>query len=129
MRTHDWRPRSGCIGLAFVGIALLAAPSANAAVNSDLVDFNLTTTSTTWPSSFLTTVNTGVLYRWLDSPSKATVISSANCVNNTTYGLSVFAVGSTTSASIGVLPTGACFNVRGYTTSGTMSYADGRVSR
>jgi hypothetical protein len=129
MGTHARRPRTGRIAVALAGLTLLAAPSAHAATN-EIYDFNLSETTSTY-GSFTATTGGGVSYRWLDSPVRATVISSANCFNNATIGSATYSAGSTSYQSIGSPSNGTCFLLRGRTTagSGNMFYYDGRLSR
>ncbi len=120
---------------ALVAVLAFAAP-ALAYVTTDLNDFNLTETTSTYGGGSQYHISTGtdgwVSYRWLDSPSKSTVISGNNCQD---WEL----IGSTASISSGDTGyhalfngfTSECFVVRGRTASGqgSMSLYDGRIQR
>jgi hypothetical protein len=125
------------------GAALLAAlaagaaggAAAQAAVTTDLNDFNLTESTSTYGGGSQYHISTGgsqVSYRWLDSPAKPTVISGNACPDWSLYG-SPASIGSG-NTSYQTLFYGAslqCFVVRGRTASGwgSMSLYDGRILR
>ncbi|MDA0160288.1 hypothetical protein OM076_08435 [Solirubrobacter ginsenosidimutans] len=107
--------------------------SAAAQVTSDLVDFNLTESVSTWPTQYhISTSGTGYAsYRWLDSPNKATVISANACTDLSFFGSSSYGIGDTTYHNLYLGGAGQCFQVRGRTTagSGSMVNHDGRIQR
>jgi hypothetical protein len=73
-----------------------------------------------------------VSYRWLDSPSKVTVISANACQDWALYGSSsAYGVGDTSYHRLFTGGEGLCFVMRGRTGSGqgTMVNYDGRVQR
>jgi len=107
---------------------------AYAYVTTDLTNWNLTETTSTWGSQFhvATGTNGVVSYRWLDTPAKITVVSGNACPDWSLYG---------SPATIGVNDTsykalfggyqGLCFVLRGRTAAGqgSMVNHDGRVQR
>jgi hypothetical protein len=126
------------------GAALLAALAASAAggasaganVTTDLNDFNLTETVSTYGGGTQYHIATGsdgwVDYRWLDSPSKITVISGNSCVDWSVYGSAMtISAGNTSYRTLFGGYVGQCFYIRGRTASGqgSMSLYDGRIRR
>src|SRR4051794_25217457 len=70
-----------------LSLVLLAAPAAQAWFYSDIVDWNLTeTTSTYGQYSIGTTGDGAAYYEWLDDPSHTTVISGNSCQDLSLYG-------------------------------------------
>lgn len=138
----DRRPRrafarangSVCAVLALVA-ALLLPGQAHAQVTTDLVDWNLTETVSSWgsPTQFhISTTGDGwAAYRWLDTPAKTTVISANACVDLSLHGIVTIGVNSTSYYNLFSGPPGACFVMRGRTAigSGSMVNHDGRVKR
>jgi hypothetical protein len=116
---------------ATAGVLFLVVPAL--AATTDMNDFNLTETTTTWPSQFhVSTGGSLIQYRWLDSPNKSTVISSNACSDLSLLGAPAsYGVGDTDYHNLGSSPQGSCFVVRGRTAagSGSMSLHDGRVNR
>jgi hypothetical protein len=117
---------------ALLGGLFLIAPAV--AGTSDLNDFNLVETVRTYPSQYhVSTGGASVSYRWLDSPSKSTVISVNDCNDGFVLGgSSSYGSGDTgyhTLWSNGL--SGYCFVVNGRTQSGqgSMNLYDGRISR
>jgi hypothetical protein len=106
---------------------------AYAYVTTDMNNFNLTESTTTWPSQFH--VSTGsdglVSWRWLDYPDKATVISANRCSDLAAFGISNYGVGDTSYHGLFWGTTGQCFMIRGRTAAGQGSLVnhDGRVQR
>ena len=102
-------------------------------VNSDLTDWNLTESTSTWPTQYHISSGTdgGVYFRWLDSPNKTTVISANTCTDLLPYGSSTIGVGDTTYHALFGNQAGTCFVLRGRTASGqgSMVNHDGRVQR
>jgi hypothetical protein len=113
--------------------ALAVFPAtASAQSTSDLVDWNLTESASTWGTQFhIGTAGSVVEYRWVDSPNKATVISGNACSDLAFYGSYTFGVGDTNYHTLFSDDPGTCFAVRGRTTSGSGSMVnhEGRVSR
>jgi len=112
----------------------LALPAAAAAqVTTDLVNWNLTESTSTWPSDFhISSSGDGwAAFRWIDSPAKTTVISGNSCADLALYGQAVIGVGNTAYHNLFHANPGQCFLVRGRTSigSGSMVNHDGRVRR
>ncbi len=121
---------------ALIGGLFIIAPAF--AGTSDLTDFNLTESLSRYGGGQGTQyhVSTGgatVQYRWLDSPSKSTVISVNNCGDFTLLGnSSSYGAGDTSYHTLWSNGTsGWCFVVQGRTQAGqgSMSLHDGRISR
>ena len=121
------------LGLVLGGLAV-SAP-ANAAITTDINDWNLTEAISQAGGGTQFHISAGgslVQYRWLDSPNKTTVISGNSC---TDYGLlgsaSTYAVGDTSYHSLFSGYQGQCFVLQGRTGSGqgSMVNHDGRVQR
>jgi hypothetical protein len=113
--------------LAFLFLAARALAS-----YTDLVDWNLTESTSTWPTQYhITTGGSAVMFRWLDSPNKTTVISGNSCTDLSLYGSSSYGVGDTGYHTLFNGPSGSCFVLRGRTGSGqgSMVNHDGRVDR
>ncbi len=116
-------------------LAGLALPvGAAAQVPSDLTDWNLTETISTWGSTYHVSSSGGglVQYRWLDTPAKATVISGNACSDLSLVGSpATIGVNDTSYKSLFSAVTDFCFRLRGRTTSGSgsMFNHDGRVLR
>jgi hypothetical protein len=112
---------------------LAAFPTAaHALATSDLIDWNLTESVSTWGTAFhISTGGSQAAFRWLDSPNKTTVISGNACADYLLYGSSTFGVGDTSYHTLFSSDPGTCFVVRGRTSSGSGSMVnhDGRVSR
>jgi hypothetical protein len=116
--------------------ATLAAAVAEAYVTSDIDPWNLTETTSSAGGGTQYHISTGtdgwVSYRWLDAPTKTTVVSGNSCSDLSLFG---------SPATIGVNDTGykalfnggggLCFILRGRTASGSgsMSGKNGRVQR
>jgi len=99
---------------------------------SDLVDWNLTETTSTWPTQYhITTGGSAVQFRWVDSPNKSTVISANDCGDLALYGSSSYGVGDTGYHTLFNGASNQCFVLRGRTGSGqgSMVNHDGRVDR
>jgi hypothetical protein len=112
----------------------LSAP-AHAFVTTDLTDFNLTESTSTYNGGtqfHISSVGDGsVSYRWLDYPDKATVISGNACADYANLGSKSYGIGNTSYQVLFWGLTYECFVVRGRTTSGSGSLVnhDGRVKR
>ena len=106
---------------------------AYAYVTTDMNDWNLTESTSTWPSQFHISSGTdgGGTWRWLDSPNKTTVISANTCTDLAVYATSVYGPGDTSYHNLFANTPGTCFFMRGRTASGqgSMVNHDGRVSR
>jgi hypothetical protein len=118
--------------VATLSLGVLPA-TAHAQVTSDLIDFNLTETTSTWGTQFhISTSGDGwAAFRWLDAPNKATVISGNSCTDLAYYGSATIGVNDTNYRNLFWGGAGTCFLVRGRTTSGSGSMVnhDGRVRR
>jgi hypothetical protein len=117
-------------------MTLTFATVAYAYVTSDLNDFNLTETTATYGGGTQYHIATGTdgvsSYRWLDSPSKPTVMSNNSCADWGLLGTtSAYAAGDTSYHGLFVGSAGQCFVVRGRTQAGygSMSLYDGRIQR
>jgi hypothetical protein len=117
---------------ATVSIGVLPA-TAGAQVTSDLTDWNLTESTSTWGTQYhISSSGDGwAAYRWLDSPNKATVISGNGCSDLSLYGSDTIGVGDTGYHNLFQGGAYLCFVLRGRTTSGSGSMVnhDGRVRR
>lgn len=129
MRTHVSRPKTGLLAASLIGVALAAPPSAHA-VYTDVPDFHLTESYATY-GSYTATSNTGVYYRWLDSPWKWNEVTANSCFSGAPFGGAVYAPGNTSYQMIGLTWSGSCFLLRGRTLPGQghMFYYDGRMNR
>ena len=115
--------------------ATLASTAAAAGyVTSDLTPWNLTETTATYGTQFHISTGTDgwVAFRWLDSPTKITVVNGAACSDWSLIGNSqTIGAGDIAYHSLFHGFTGQCFVVRGRTASGegSMSGRNGRVRR
>ena len=118
--------------VATLSIGVLPA-TARAQVTSDLTDWNLTETTSTWGTQYHISSGGGgwAAYRWLDSPNKTTVISANSCADLTLYGSDSIGVNDTNYHNLFWGGAGTCFLLRGRTASGSGSMVnhDGRVRR
>jgi hypothetical protein len=121
---------------ATIVMTLTFATMAYAYVTSDLNDFNLTESTSTYGGGIQYHIATGTdgwsSYRWLDAPSKATVVSNNNCSDWALIGsASAYAVNDTSYHPLFIGSAGQCFVVRGRTQAGqgSMSLYDGRIQR
>ncbi|WP_157592082.1 hypothetical protein [Solirubrobacter soli] len=107
--------------------------TAHAQVTSDLIDWNLTESTSTWNTQYhISTSGDGwAAFRWLDSPNKTTVISGNSCADLTLYGSDTIGVNDTNYHNLFWGGAGTCFVLRGRTASGSGSMVnhDGRVRR
>src|SRR3954452_24969330 len=131
----DRRLRRGTLAAACV-MTLTFSATAYAYIQSDMNDWNLTETTSTYGAGTQFHISSGTdgwaSFRWLDSPNKTTVISANSCSDLSLLG---------SAASIGVGDTGyhnlfqggqaQCFVMRGRTGSGqgSMVNHDGRSQR
>ena len=126
----DRRLRRAAVIAACVSILTFTAVAY--ALTSDLTDWNLTESTSTWPTAYhISAGGSLVSYRWLDSPSKSTVISANRCSDLAQYGADSYGVGDTSYHGLFNGPPGTCFYLRGRTGSGqgSMVNHDGRVQR
>jgi hypothetical protein len=117
-------------------MTLTFATVAYAYVTTDLNDFNLTETTATYGNGTQYHIATGTdgwsSYRWLDSPSKPTVMSNNTCQDWQLLGsTSAYSAGDTSYHALFNGGAGTCFVVRGRTQIGygSMSLYDGRIQR
>jgi hypothetical protein len=109
--------------------------TAGAQATTDLTDWNLTETASTWGGGTQFHISSGgdgwAAYRWLDSPNKTTVISGNSCSDLTLYGSSSIGVSDTGYHNLFWSTPGLCFVLRGRTSvgSGSMVNHDGRIKR
>ena len=125
------RLRSALLAALFGGLFIIAPALAG---TSDLNDFNLIESVRSYPTQYhVSTGGAPVAYRWLDSPSKSTVISVNDCNDGSLLGGSQsYGAGDTTYHTLwsnGL--SGWCIVVSGRTQAGqgSMSLFDGRISR
>ena len=121
--------------LAAICCAAALPATAGAQSTTDLNDWNLTESASTWGGGtqfHIGTTGSGwAAYRWLDSPNKTTVISGNACSDATLYGTDTYGVGDTNYHNLFLGSPGLCFVLRGRTStgSGSMVNHDGRISR
>jgi hypothetical protein len=128
------RLRPALLAAMFGGLFLIAPALAG---TTDVNDFNLTETTSTYGGGqgtqyHVSTAGADVMYRWLDSPVKSTVISVNTCGDMNMFGSASYGVGDTAYNTLWDNATGTtCFVLRGRTQAGqgSMSLYDGRVSR
>ncbi len=132
----DRRTRRASLRAAFCTAAcLLAAPATAHGGWTDLDNWNLTETISTWGGGTQFTISSGgpgsASYRWLDTPSKITVISANHCTDGTPRGTATIAAHNTSYHTLFPGPVGTCFVLRGRTAigSGSMVNHDGRIDR
>jgi hypothetical protein len=132
----DRRTRRASLRAAFCTAAcLLAAPATAQGGWTDLDNWNLTETTSTLGGGTQFTISSGgsgsASYRWLDTPSKTTVISANHCTDGTLRGAATIPVNNTSYHALFSGAVGACFILRGRTAigSGSMVNHDGRIDR
>jgi hypothetical protein len=125
---------AGCAGL--VAALLAGAAAAHAYVTTDLVNWDLTETTSTYGGGnqyhISSTGDGWASYRWLDSPNKTTVISGNACSDYALLGNArTIPAGNTSYHSLFHGATFQCFVMRGRTANGQggMYNHDGRVRR
>ena len=130
------RCRRSLSAVVAVGLtSLVASASAQAWVTTDVVDWNLTEQAATIGAYSVSNSGDGTAaFRWLDSPSKTTVVSGNNCSDISVIPPSPRTIGAGDTEYFGLfsrVSPGFCFLLRGRTAigSGTMNYFDGRVRR
>lgn len=115
--------------------ATLAAEAHAGFVYTDIVDFNLTETTTSYGGGtqfHISSIGDGtVSYRWVDFPVKATVISGNSCSDLSPFGSHYYNAGVTDYRLLFSGFNGLCFILRGRTAAGqgSMTYYDGRLRR
>lgn len=115
-----------------LALALLAAPAADAWFYSDIVNFNLTETTTTYGQYSIGTTGDGAAYyEWLDDPSHTTVISGNSCGDLSLYGKAEIPAHDTSYYRLFWGTPYLCFALRGRVAygAGSMYYHDGRLRR
>lgn len=112
------------------------APGAQADfVYTDITDFNLTESTSSYGGGnqyHISSVGDGsVSYRWVDSPSKDTVVSGNSCFDLSLFGSHYYNSGVTVYRQLFSGGAGLCFILRGRTAvgQGSMYYYDGRLQR
>jgi hypothetical protein len=117
-------------------ITLTVAATAYAYVTTDLDNWNMSESLSTWGGGTQFHIASGtdgwVAYRWLDTPSKVTVMSANSCSDWSLYGNSAaIGVNDTNYYNLFQASAGHCFVMRGRTANGqgTMVNHDGRVRR
>jgi hypothetical protein len=120
------------LGAALV-LALAPPAGAGALTTTDIIDWNLTESTSTWPSEFhIGSSGSGwAAFRWVDSPNKTTVISANSCIDLALFGQDSIGVGDTAYHNLFFGSASQCFRLRGRTASGSGSMVnhDGRVQR
>jgi hypothetical protein len=129
----DRRTSRATLCAAVCCVAALPA-TASAQVTTDLTDWSLTETVSTWGGGTQFHISSGSStadYRWLNSPNKTTVISGNSCGDLTLYGSSTIGIGDTSYNNLFSAGTRLCFVLRGRTSSGSGSMVnrDGRIKR
>jgi hypothetical protein len=130
----DRRVRRGLL-LAFACATFGAATPARAQVLTDLNNWNLTETASAWNGGSQFHISTSgdgwAQFRWLDTPSKVTVISANTCTDQYYLGGGSIPINNTSYLTLFYGSPGACFIMRGRTSSGSGSMVnhDGRVKR
>jgi hypothetical protein len=125
--------RFRALGACFALLASLVCAASAFATTSDLIDWNLTETTSTYGTQFhISTGGSLVQFRWLDSPNKSTVVSANTCTDLSLLGSAAsIGVGDTGYHSLFSGSSGQCFVLRGRTGAGqgSMVNHDGRVDR
>ena len=118
-----------------IGACVLLPASALAFVTTDMIDWNLTDTASTYGGGTQFHISTGtdgsVSYRWLDVTDHTTVISGNSCADYSLLGTNTISSGNTSYHLLFWGTQGQCFVLRGRTAigSGAMYNKDGRVQR
>jgi hypothetical protein len=130
------RAVKACLALLAVTLGGLALGTpAQAAVTTDIIDWNLSESLSQAGGGTQFHISSGgslVQYRWLDSPSKSTLVSANTCTDFYLLGSpSSYGVGDTSYHSLFSGGPGQCFVLQGRTGAGqgSMLNHDGRVSR
>lgn len=131
----DRRTLRAALLCAAVCCAAALPATADAQVTTDLNNWNLTETVSAWGGGTQFHISSSsdgwAAYRWLDSPSKTTVISANGCTDLTLLGISAIGPGDTNYRNLFWATPGACFLLRGRTAIGwgSMVNYDGRIKR
>jgi hypothetical protein len=117
-----------------VALCLCAAGAtlAYAYVFTDIIDFNLTETTSTYGQYGVSQGTDGwVSYRWVDDPNHTTVISGNNCSDLSLFGKATIPAHDTAYYALFHGSWGLCFALRGRTAAGAGSMVnhDGRLER
>jgi hypothetical protein len=130
------RPAARAALVAALAATLISTAAAAGYVTTDLTPWNLTETLSTYGGGTQFHIATGtdgwVAFRWLDSPTKITVVSGNACPDWSQIGNSqTIGSGDVEYHSLFQGFAGECFVLRGRTASGqgAMSGKDGRVRR
>jgi hypothetical protein len=123
---------AGCAGVA--AVLLAGGAIAHAQVTTDVVNWDLTETTSTYGSQFhISSAGDGwASYRWLDSTNKTTVVSGNACSDYSLLGSArTIPAGNTAYHSLFHGATYQCFVLRGRTAAGSggLYNHDGRVRR
>jgi hypothetical protein len=134
-RANGWaRCHSRTMTATLAAICLLAvgATLAYAYVYTDIIDFNLTESTTTYGQYGVSSGTDGwVSYRWVDDPNHTTVISGNNCSDLSLYGKAEIPAHNTSYFALFHGFGGLCFALRGRVAAGAGSMVnhDGRLQR
>jgi hypothetical protein len=128
------RSAARAVLLAATAATLTSAAIAAGYVTTDLTPWNLTETTSTYGTDFHISTGTDgwVAFRWLDSPTKITVVSGNACPDWSLIGASqTIGAGDVDYHSLFQGFAGECFVLRGRTATGqgAMSGKNGRVRR
>jgi hypothetical protein len=118
--------------LAATCLLAVGATLAYAYVYTDIIDFNLTESTTTYGQYGISSGTDGwVSYRWVDDPNHTTVISGNNCSDLSLYGKADIPAHNTSYFALFHGFAGLCFALRGRTAAGAGSMVnhDGRLQR
>lgn len=107
-------------------------PVASGYVYTDIINFNLTGTASTYGYFSISTIGDGAAYyRWVDDPAHSTIISANRCSDLALLGSASIAAHDTSYSWLFTGGASACFALRGRTApgAGSMYYYDGRLQR
>jgi hypothetical protein len=113
-------------------VAGIAASAASAYVYTDIIDFNLTETTSTYGTYTISSVgDSSAYYRWVDDPAHSTVISGNSCVDLALFGKADIPAHDTGYFRLFTASPYQCFALRERTATGAgaMYYYDGRIQR
>jgi hypothetical protein len=113
-------------------LCAVGATLAYAYVYSDIIDFNLTESTSTYGQYGISSGTDGwVSYRWVDDPNHTTVISGNNCSDLSLFGKAEIPAHNTSYHHLFQGSWGLCFALRGRTAAGAGSMVnhDGRLER
>jgi hypothetical protein len=118
--------------MAAICVGAVCAAVAHAYVTTNIVDFDLTETTTTYGTYTIASGTDGwASYRWLDDPNHTTVISGNNCADLSLFGKADIPAHNTSYHALFQGSAGLCFALRGRVAigAGSMSNHDGRLQR